>query len=405
MAVIDYPPPPDFWRDFSTVGITGTNGKTTTTLYVASALSVLGRPVANVTTLAHALDTEVLDVDVDYDGFIETLRRCHERGGRYAAIECTSEALASGFMRAWPCQIAVFTNLSHDHLAQHGSAEHYLASKAQLFVQLPPGGFAILNREDPNSALLAEVVPEHATQLWYGTSAERELDLELLEAIPSWNGTTLRVRSKTRERDRERDRELELELQVRAIGGVFAKNACAALLASIAAGADPERAASAIAETANASGRFEVVSKRPYTVVDYAHTPDALERILETARALAPRSITLVFGAGGNADPDKRFPMGQIATQADRIIVTSDNPRREDPRKIADDLCAGIGDHADVTLELDRARAIELALERASMEDLVIVAGKGHETSQIVGDRAIPFSDRQVILDALSRRS
>lgn len=395
MAVIDYPPPPDFWRDFSTVGITGTNGKTTTTLYVAAALSVLGRPVANVTTLAHALDTESIDVDVDYDGFIETLRRCHERGGRHAAIECTSEALASGFMQAWPCQIGVFTNLSHDHLAQHGSAEHYFASKAQLFVQLPPGGFAILNREDPNSELLSEVIPEHATQLWYGTSAQQGLDLELLEAIPSWSGTKLRVRLRNQ----------ELEFPVRAIGAVFGKNACAALLASVAAGADPERAATAIAMTANASGRFEVVSERPYTVVDYAHTPDALERILETSRALAPRSITLVFGAGGNADPDKRLPMGQIATKADRIIVTSDNPRREDPQKIADDLCAGIGEHPDVTLELDRARAIELALERATLDDLVIVAGKGHETSQIVGDEAFPFSDRQVILDALAKRS
>jgi UDP-N-acetylmuramoyl-L-alanyl-D-glutamate--2,6-diaminopimelate ligase len=395
MAVIDYPPPPDFWRDFSTVGVTGTNGKTTTTLYVAAALSVLGRPVANVTTLGHALDTEPLDVEIDYDGFIEMLRRCHERGGRHAAIECTSEALASGFMRAWPCQISVFTNLSHDHLAQHGSAEHYLASKAQLFVQLPPGGFAILNREDPNSALLAEVVPKHATILWYGTSAEKDLDLELCEATPSWQGTQLRARLRDR----------ELAFQVRAIGAVFGKNACAALLASVAAGADPERAASAIAETANARGRFEVVSERPYAVVDYAHTPDALERILETGRTLGPRKITLVFGAGGNADPDKRRPMGQIATVADRIIVTSDNPRREDPRTIADDLLQGIGNHADVTVELDRARAIELALQSATSEDLVIVAGKGHETSQIVGDQAFPFSDRQVIVDTLARLS
>jgi UDP-N-acetylmuramoyl-L-alanyl-D-glutamate--2,6-diaminopimelate ligase len=395
MAVIDYPPPPDFWRDFSTVGITGTNGKTTTTLYVAAALSVLGRPVANVTTLGHALDTEPLDVEIDYDGFIEMLRLCHERGGRHAAIECTSEALASGFMRAWPCQISVFTNLSHDHLAAHGTAEHYLASKAQLFVQLPPGGFAILNREDPNSALLAEVVPKHATILWYGTSAEKDLDLELSEATPSWQGTQLRARLRDR----------ELAFSVRAIGAVFGKNACAALLASIAAGADPERAASAIAQTANARGRFEVVSERPYAVVDYAHTPDALERILETGRTLGARKITLVFGAGGNADPDKRLPMGQVATAADRIIVTSDNPRREDPRKIADDLLEGIGNHADVTVELDRSRAIELALQKATRDDLVIVAGKGHETSQIVGDEAFPFSDRQVIVDTLARLS
>src|SRR5688572_20170023 len=188
MAAIEYPPPPEWARDFVTVGVTGTNGKTTTTLYVVAALSVLGRPVPNVTTLGHALDTEPVDVEVDYDGFLETMKRGHARGGRHAVIECTSEALAKGFMRAWPCQIAVFTNLSHDHLAQHGSPEHYLASKAQLFIQLPPDGVAVLNREDPSSQLLAEVVPEHARISWYGVEPSEELDFRLLRAIPTWRG-------------------------------------------------------------------------------------------------------------------------------------------------------------------------------------------------------------------------
>jgi UDP-N-acetylmuramoyl-L-alanyl-D-glutamate--2,6-diaminopimelate ligase len=393
---IEYPAPPAWSKELLTIGVTGTNGKTTTTLYAAAALAALGRPVASVTTLGHTLDAETLPLEPDYDGFIQTLERAHARGGRYAAIELTSEALASGFMRAWPCRIGVFTNLSHDHLAAHGSAEHYLASKAQLFVELPVGGIAVLNRADPASELLAEVVPAHATIVGYANASHRigDLDWELDDIEPSWSGTRFRVRTRAHG---------TLALSIRAIGAMFAENAVAALAAAVAAGAEMRDAAELISRAPAAAGRFELVSEQPRVVVDYAHSPDALARTLETARSLGPRRTILVFGAGGGTDREKREPMGRIAARAERVFITNDNPRDEDPRQIARDLQTGVGDQSEVTIELDRARAIELALGEAGIDDLVLVAGKGHESRQTIGGRSHPFSDRERILRHLGR--
>src|SRR5207248_2839476 len=153
------PAPPAFANEIATVGVTGTNGKTTTTAWIAAALRRLGGPVLRATTVGHFLDDEPLEVEKSYDGFVAAMRTLFDRGGRRAAIELTSEALAAGFARAWPCRVGVFTNLTHDHLDAHGSPEHYLASKAQLFVSLPAGGTAVLNASDPTWALLREVVP------------------------------------------------------------------------------------------------------------------------------------------------------------------------------------------------------------------------------------------------------
>ncbi len=390
MRILDYPPPPDWSRDISTIGVTGTNGKTTTTLFVAAALATLGRPVANITTLGHALDTELLDLEPEYESFLETMRCGHEKGGRFAAIELTSEALGSGFMAAWPCKIGVFTNLSHDHLAAHGSAEHYLASKAQLFVKLPPDGVAVLNQADPVSELLRDVLPERVNVVLYGPGADAEF--RLLHSAPTWTGTSITLEARGQ----------RLDFRIQTVGNVFAWNATAALAAAVAAGASAESAARAIALAPSVPGRFEVVARKPYAVVDYAHTPDALVRTLETARALGPRHVTLVLGAGGNTDRAKREPMGAAAAAADCVIVTSDNPRDEDPRAIAEDLCRGIGPGTETHVALDRGQAIRLALESSHPDDLVIVAGKGHETRQIVKGRALPFSDKEVIQSTLA---
>src|SRR5882672_10783751 len=150
---------PEWSRRLTTVGVTGTNGKTSTTRWTAACLACIARPVAQTTTLGSLLDDTPFDTTRDFDGFLATMRAALDRGGRFAAIELTSEALARGFARAWPCAIGVFTNLTHDHLDVHGSPEHYLASKAQLFVNLPPDGAAVLNACDPASELIAAVTP------------------------------------------------------------------------------------------------------------------------------------------------------------------------------------------------------------------------------------------------------
>ena len=362
---------------------------------VAHALRLLGAPVARVTTLGLFLDDERLDLPKTYDGFIETMARCRARGGRHAAIELTSEALAAGFARAWPCVVGVFTNLTHDHLNAHGTFEHYLASKAQLFVQLPQDGTAVLNGCDESCQLVAEVVPKGVRILWYGVpsrgAATCALDARAKTVNVHWGGTRIELDSSLAD--------APCTLETRGIGEVFAENALAAWLGAVAAGVPPGAAATAIAEAPIPAGRFEVVLDSPRVVVDYAHTPDALARTLGTARSLCHGDVIVVFGAGGNRDRAKRTPMGVAARSADRVLLTSDNPRDEDPLEIARTIQAGLADHRRVEIELDRAAAIARAIDSASPDDVIVIAGKGHEVEQITGRSGDPrsFSDADVV--------
>lgn len=404
------PAPPAWSAQLFTVGVTGTNGKTTTTAWVAKAMQRLARatgagPVARATTVGFFLDDEERTVEKSYDGFVDAMRACVERDGRYAAVELTSEALAGGFARAWQCRVGVFTNLTHDHLDAHGSPEHYLASKAQLFVSLPPGGTAVLNAGDPVFDLLAEIVPQGVKIVSYAVPSRGDVrgtpDLVATEVDVSWRGTRIRCAV------RDPSSGLPAELHVRAVGEVYAENALAALLGAVAAGVPPADAAAALAEAPAPPGRFEVVHERPYVVVDYAHSPDALARTVQTARKLADAAdgrLFVVFGAGGQRDQAKRAPMGEAARPADHVILTTDNPRDEDPVLIARAVAEGLAGHASVRTELDRARAITSAVSAAGDDDVVLIAGKGHETEQVVGAETSPFSDAAVARQALAAR-
>jgi UDP-N-acetylmuramoyl-L-alanyl-D-glutamate--2,6-diaminopimelate ligase len=396
----DPPRPPAWKKDLSSVGVTGTNGKTSTTRFCAAALGSLRRPVASATTVGSFLDDEPFVVEKNFQGFLTLLEETRRRGGRLAAVEMTSEALARGIARAWPCEVAVFTNLTHDHLDAHGSPEHYLASKAQLFMALPPGGTAVLNGCDPSADLMAEVVPAHATVWRYGVRGARatpttELELLASEVSVSWEGT--RVDVSVGGKLAARAAEFPRQLSIAAVGSVFAENALGAYLAAVAAGAEPRAAAEALARAPVPPGRFEVVARAPHVVVDYAHTPDAIARTLRSARLLCKGKMTLVFGAGGNRDRAKRRPMGEAASAADRVVITSDNPRSEAASAIAAEIRAGVARGVDVVTELDRRRAIELSIRDARPGDVVIVAGRGHETEQIIGTTTTHFSDVEVV--------
>lgn len=401
MAVVPAPPP---WASkLFTVGVTGTNGKTTTTAWIAAALRTLSKPVLRATTVGFFLDDEELEAANTFDGFMRGMRACVDAGGTHAAIELTSEALARGFARAWPCRVGVFTNLTHDHLDAHGSPEHYLASKAQLFLSLGAGAHAVLNASDPNYELLREIVPDGVSVSTYSVPArgapQGEPDLVASSVEVSWDGT--RVRCEVRDRASG----LPSELSVRAIGSVYAENALAALLGAVAAGVDPEAAARAIAQAPPPPGRFELLHRRPYVVVDYAHSPDALARTVEIARALAGKSrLFTVFGAGGKRDRNKRKPMGEAARPADVVLLTTDNPRDEDPADIARAIALGLEGHPGVRTELDRRTAIRSAILEASEDDVVLVAGKGHETEQTIGTEVRHFSDVEVVREALGER-
>jgi UDP-N-acetylmuramoyl-L-alanyl-D-glutamate--2,6-diaminopimelate ligase len=399
------PPPPGWSSRLSTVGVTGTNGKTTTVTFVAAALRRLAGPVARVTTLGAFLDDAPLDLPPTHEGFIEAMRRALEAGGSLAAIELTSEALALGFAKAWPCRIGVFTNLTRDHMDAHGTPEHYLASKAQLFVHLPPGGAAILNACDPASALLAEVVPPGVRILRYGVPSRAAdpdalppADLAAERVEVGWEGTRIAVARSSVYPD------LPPTIAIRAIGEHYAENALAALLGALHAGVPAALAALAIGETPPPPGRFEVIGGGPRAVVDYGHSPDALARTLRTTRGLCRGRLTVVFGAGGDRDRGKRAPMGEAAVIADRVVLTSDNPRREDPAAIARQIREGLGDHPDVVSILDREAAIRAALADAGPEDVVVIAGRGPETEQIFAGERRRLVDAEVAREALGGR-
>jgi UDP-N-acetylmuramoyl-L-alanyl-D-glutamate--2,6-diaminopimelate ligase len=385
----EYPPSPPFAASLRSVGITGTNGKTTTTTWIGEILRRVDPECACVTTIGTRLgETEEPPVR-DHGVFLDAMRRTHDRGGRYVAVETTSAALGRGFATSWPWSVGVFTNLSHDHLDTHHSPEHYLASKAQLFVNLPPGSHAVLCADDPSASLIAEVLAPEVSRWWYGTGeSARSLRLEVVSVKLS--GTSVRLHWGEGLDGPE-------QLDFRAVGEVFALDAAAAILSATALGLDPAVAVEALSGVEAPRGRFETVLESPRAIVDYAHTPDALARMLATARGVSEGRVVLVFGAGGDRDPTKRRAMGEAARAADRVFLTNDNPRGESAQAIADAIRAGLANHPDCLVELDRRTAIRRALEGADSRDLIVIAGRGHEGTQSLAGYSRPLDDAEEI--------
>lgn len=390
--------PVSWARDYFTFGVTGTNGKTSTTHLLASIVAASGAHALAVSTVGYFLDGARLDLPRSARGFVDAMQRLYDTGGRWAAVECTSKSLAEGYAKRWRFDLGVFTNLSADHLQTHGSWEHYLASKAQLFTHLGPGRTAVLNAADRHSLLLDRVIPADVERRWFGSPTRGTLlhtaDLAAATVDVDVDGTHVRLQPSPWAEA------LGGELRLRMVGEVFAENALAAAAAGLAAELAPEHVVDGLERCTPVSGRFEVLARQPCVVVDYAHGPDALARTCDTARGLGAGRVLVVFGAGGESTPSKREPMGEaVGSRADVAIVTSDNPRGEDPQAIADMLVAGVraGGRAQVEVELDRRRAIERALELAGPRDVVVVAGKGHEIGQEVRGEMLPFSDHDEV--------
>jgi len=372
-----------------TVGVTGTNGKTTTTSMVAAIVAAAGEPAARVTTLGAWVDGErVAGTDL-VDEFLVAVERAVVRGVQTVAVEMTSKALAAGVARKWRPDVAVVTNVTRDHLDLHGTPEAYLAAKAQLVIALAPGGTAVLNGDDPAVALLGELVPTGvAVRRFSQRDPSCALFAARIDVSPS--GTRIALGGALAD-------ELEGTIELGVVGAVHAQNAMAAALAAHALGYPGDAIRRGLGAFAGVPGRFEVVARDPLVIVDYAHTPDGLAGTLATARALAPRVIC-VFGCGGNRDRGKRPEMGAIADRdADVVVLTTDNPRHEDPAAIAAEIRAGVATpRAQWIVELDRACAIERAIAMAGPTDLVVIAGKGHEQVQEIAGASLPFSDAEV---------
>ncbi len=379
-------------RALTMIGVTGTNGKTTTTHLVEGALRAHGGRPGVIGTIAHRFGSTVREAGNTTPGPEELhglLREMVENGATAAVMEVSSHALAQGRVDGIRFDAAVFTNLTRDHLDYHVTEARYLDAKAELFRMLPASGVAVLNRDDDASEILAAETRGHV--LWYGLRRGGDLSGEIQRADES--GMTLLVRTPM-------DRVL---LRTRLVGAHNASNILGALGAALAVGVPLETAARGIAGIERVSGRLERVElPAPFSVfVDYAHTEDALSRVLTHLRAVTAGRLVVVFGCGGDRDRGKRPRMAAVAEcLADRVVVTSDNPRSEDPLAIIGEILGGISRRDSVLVEPDRRMAIARALALLEPGDTLLIAGKGHENCQIVGTERLPFDDRRIAAEA-----
>ena len=376
-----------------TVGVTGTNGKTTTTYMLRDLLQAAGRPCGLIGTVVYEMRARVIPAnrttpeacDLQY-----MLDQMVKAGCRSAVMEVSSHALDQ--KRAWGIDfdVGVFTNLTRDHLDYHGSMENYFAAKAMLFRglgQMEKRASAVLNLDDPWGQQLANIGGSWAQTVTYGSHPGAVVCAEEVEPGPE--GSTFRVSSPWG----------AAKVHLPLLGRYNVSNALAALGAGLSLGLPLDLMAATLERFHSAPGRLERVpnARRFRVYVDYAHTDDALTNVLGALREIAPRRLIVVFGCGGDRDRAKRPLMAAAAAQlSDHAIVTSDNPRSEDPASIIEEICAGFGHWTRFEKIIDREQAIARAIEMARPDDIVLIAGKGHENYQEFARTVIPFDDRDV---------
>jgi UDP-N-acetylmuramoyl-L-alanyl-D-glutamate--2,6-diaminopimelate ligase len=365
--------------DVDLVGVTGTNGKTTVATIIAALTRAIGWNGASVGTLTNERTTPAPPE------LFRTLARLVDgfdarRPRSVIAVEVSSHALDQGRVEGLRFAVAAFTNLGHDHLDYHGSMEQYFATKATLF-GADHARRAVLWVDDPYGERLAVMTTLPVSPVRRGDATD---------VATSWRGTAFTWRGRT--------------VVTPLVGGFNVDDALVAMAVAGALGASDDEVAQAMARVDVVPGRFEVVARgEVVVVVDYAHTPEGLERLLRDVRELTPHGrVVTVFGCGGDRDRDKRPQMGAVATRlSDVVVVTSDNPRGEAPGAIADAVISGAAAGADLRRVLDRREAIREALDAANPGDVVVIAGKGHETTQTTGDEVVAFDDRAVALELL----
>jgi len=384
------------------IGITGTNGKTTTAYVLASIFEAAGVRCGVLGTVAYRIGNEVREstrTTPEAPDVQKLLREMVDRGCGACVMEVSSHALSLRRVDGTTFAAGVFTNLTRDHLDFHGDMEAYFQAKRRLFEMLPPGAPGLINADDPKGAALAEMAGRPVTYAIHRpadiTPGPLSFGLEGLTFDVRTPRGTLRVRSKL-------------------VGRPNVYNILAAIAAAVALDLPFDAIEQGIQALAGVRGRFELVSgpaDEVTVVVDYAHTDDALRNLLETARPLAKGRLITVFGCGGDRDRTKRPLMGAVAGRlSDLIVITSDNPRGEDPDRIIEEIRRGITpdtrrDSAQGLLAIaDRRAAIVKAIGLARPGDLVLLAGKGHEQYQVIGNEQLPFDDAAVAREALARR-
>ena len=390
-------------------GVTGTNGKTTSTYLLASVFDAAGAPCGRVGTVTVRTgpgptdERDAAHTTPEAPEIERLLSEMIDRGCRACAMEVSSHALMLERVAYLKFAAAIFTNLTRDHLDFHGDMAHYFDAKRRLFTMLPDGAPAVVNLDDPYGAELARTLPRVIT---YGI--DKPADVRAGAIHSSLEGLAFDVQT-------PRGR---LAIRSPLVGRPNAYNILGVVGAAVGLDLPTSAIEDGIARLEHVPGRFQMVSSTTddvRVVVDYAHTDDALKNLLETARPLATGRLITVFGCGGDRDRTKRPLMGAVAARlSDLVVVTSDNPRSEDPTKIIDEITRGIVPPVNpgapkrpatpLVTHVDRRVAIEQAIRAARPGDLVLIAGKGHEKYQVIGDRTLPFDDVEVARVALGQR-
>jgi UDP-N-acetylmuramoyl-L-alanyl-D-glutamate--2,6-diaminopimelate ligase len=385
------------------VGVTGTNGKTTTAYLLASVFDAAGMKAGLLGTVTYRLGAEEREASRTTPEAPDVQRLLHEmlqQGCRAAVMEVSSHALALKRVDGMRFAAGIFTNLTRDHLDFHEDMETYFQAKRRLFELLPDAAPGIVNIDDPRGPAVAETCKRPVT---FAITKPADVTPGPLEI--TLNGLTFDVRTPRG----------TVKVVSTLVGRPNVYNILAAAATAMAMDVPLGAIAEGVRLLPGVPGRFEVVSSAPdeiTVVVDYAHTDDALRNLLETARPLSPKRLVTVFGCGGDRDRTKRPLMGVVAARlSDVVVITSDNPRSEDPQRIIDEIKRGIpassqsaGRSPELHTVVDRREAIELAVELSEPGDVVLIAGKGHEKYQQIGDRALPFDDGEVARAALARR-
>lgn len=387
-------------RHMCVIGITGTNGKTSCSHWLAQALSQAGRSAAIIGTLGNGFPEQLEpspNTTPDPIVLQKSLQRYLQQGAHCAAMEVSSHALDQGRVNGVHFEMALFTNLSRDHLDYHGDMKRYAGAKASLFAW-PELHHAILNADDPFTAQLQPFAASHGVQVTTYGMESGDVRGSNLQVGP--NGIAFDITTPWG----------AARLESAVIGRFNAHNLLAVLSTLLVGGVPFEQAIVSVQHVQPVPGRMQQVRVpgKPLVVVDYAHTPDALEKVLVTLREITGESkasgaqLICVFGCGGQRDKGKRPLMGDVVTRlADSAVVTSDNPRNEDPRAIIDDIIASMASNYHV-ME-DRAAAIDYAIRHAKPEDIVLIAGKGHEHYQEINGEKFPFSDVEVAMRSLGQ--
>ncbi|MBU4149284.1 MAG: UDP-N-acetylmuramoyl-L-alanyl-D-glutamate--2,6-diaminopimelate ligase [Candidatus Omnitrophica bacterium] len=408
----------EFYGDISSkmrlIGVTGTNGKTTTTYLLEALLGERLEKTGVIGTINYRFGKRLIPAANTTPGALDLyflLSGMRKSSVKTCILEVSSHSLEQGRVDTLQFDIAVFTNLTSEHLDYHGDMENYFLSKLRLFSKIKEGGFAIVNRDDPFSDRIIDRVSQdkRAGLITYGIG--NKADVMAKDLNFSAKGLTFNLCPSLAVRGLTSNRRLSLEQEQKVSSSLIGRhnvyNILAASACGIAMGMGLDAIRSAVSKVVSLPGRLEKIDcGQDFLIfVDYAHTENGLENALKSLREIGPKRLFSVFGCGGDRDRTKRPVMGRVSTDlSDKVFITSDNPRREDPIGIINEITSGISKGKNnYVVEQDRFKAIEEAIKEAQKGDIVLVAGKGHETYQIFKNVTLPFDDREVVRKILKR--